>query len=104
MERGRSAFAGESAGEGNPPAVARLAAPDPASYAIGRAALPHPAGAVMAKPLGPKSMLIRDAIKSNPGLGNTEIAQLINGSDDRSADGIEVQPNDVAAQKQAMKK
>jgi hypothetical protein len=58
----------------------------------------------MAKPLGPKSILIRDAIKNNPDLGNTEIAQLINGSDERKKDKIEVKPGDIAAQRQAMKK
>jgi hypothetical protein len=58
----------------------------------------------MAKPLGPKSLLIREAIKNNPDLGNTEIAQLLNGSEDRKKDKIEVKPDDVAQQKQAMKK
>jgi hypothetical protein len=58
----------------------------------------------MAKPLGPKSVLIRTAIKNNPDLGNTEIAQLINGSEERKKDKIEVKPADIAAQRQAMKK
>jgi hypothetical protein len=35
----------------------------------------------MAKPLGPKSLLIREAIRNNPDLGNTDQAQPINGSD-----------------------
>jgi hypothetical protein len=58
----------------------------------------------MAKPLGPKSILIRHAIKANPDLGNTEIATLINGSEDRKRDKIEVKPGDIAQQRQAMKK
>jgi hypothetical protein len=59
---------------------------------------------IMAKPLGPKSILIREAIKNNPDLGNTEIATLINGSEDRKSDKIKVKPGDIAQQKQAMKK
>lgn len=58
----------------------------------------------MAKPLGPKSLLIRDAIRSHPKLGNTELAELINGSDARKEDKIKVTAQDIAAQKQAMKK
>jgi hypothetical protein len=58
----------------------------------------------MAKPLGPKSILIRDAIKKNSDLRNTEIAQLINGSEERKKDKIAVKPGDIAAQRQAMKK
>ena len=50
----------------------------------------------MAKPLGPKSILIREAIKANPDLGNTEIAELLNGSEDRKRDKIEVKPGDIA--------
>jgi len=58
----------------------------------------------MAKPLGPKSLLIRDAIKAHPNKGNKEIAELINDSHDRMDDKIKVTPQDVAQQKQAMKK
>jgi hypothetical protein len=58
----------------------------------------------MAKPLGPKSLLIRDAIKAHPKMGNTELAELINGSDARKEDKIEVKPGDIAQQRQAMKK
>jgi len=58
----------------------------------------------MAKPLGPKSLLIRDAIKAHPHMGNTELAELINSSDARKEDKIKVAPGDIAAQKQAMKK
>ena len=58
----------------------------------------------MAKPLGPKSLLIRDAIKAHPNKGNKEIAELINDSHDRMDDKIKVTPQDIAQQKQAMKK
>ena len=58
----------------------------------------------MSKPLGPKSLLIRDAIKAHPNKGNKEIAELINDSHDRMDDKIKVTPQDIAQQKQAMKK
>jgi hypothetical protein len=58
----------------------------------------------MAKPLGEKSRLIRDAIKAHPKTGNTALAKLINGSDARKEDKIEVTASDVNQQKQAMKK
>ncbi len=58
----------------------------------------------MAKPLVPKSLLIRDAIKAHPNKGNKEIAELINDSHDRMDDKIKVTPQDIAQQKQAMKK
>jgi hypothetical protein len=58
----------------------------------------------MAKPLGPKSLLIRDAIKAHPDMGNTELAEMINSSDARKEDKISVKPGDIAQQKQAMKK
>jgi stage V sporulation protein SpoVS len=58
----------------------------------------------MAKPLGAKSLLIRDAIKAHPDKGNTALAALINGSDARKQDKITVSANDVAAQRQALKK
>ena len=58
----------------------------------------------MAKPLGPKSLLIRDAIKAHPNKGNKEIAELLNDSHDRMDDKIKVTPQDVAQQKQALKK
>ena len=58
----------------------------------------------MAKPLGPKSTLIREAINHNPALGNTELAQLINGSETAKREKIEVKPSDIAQQKQVMKK
>jgi hypothetical protein len=58
----------------------------------------------MAKPLGPKSLRIREAIAQNPDLGNTELAQFITGSDKARAEKIEVKAQDIAQQKQAMKK
>jgi hypothetical protein len=58
----------------------------------------------MAKPLGPKSLLIREAVRAHPDMGNTELAELINSSDARQEDKIKVKPGDIAAQKQAMKK
>jgi hypothetical protein len=58
----------------------------------------------MAKPLGPKSLLIRQAITTHPGKGNTELAELLNDSHDRMDDKIKVTAQDVAAQRQAMKK
>jgi hypothetical protein len=57
----------------------------------------------MAKPLGPKSLLIRAAIKANPGLGNKAIAEKLMDSAERLDDKIKVTPNDIAQQKQAMK-
>ena len=58
----------------------------------------------MAKKLGAKSILIREAIKNNTDLGNKEIAELLSGHEDRKKDKIEVTANDIAQQKQAMKK
>ena len=58
----------------------------------------------MAKPLGPKSLLIRQAITAHTDKGNTAIAELLNDSHDRMDDKIKVTAQDVAAQRQAMKK
>jgi hypothetical protein len=58
---------------------------------------------IMAKPIGPKTALIRDAIKANPDKGNTELANLINSSDARKLDKLTVTANDIAQQKQALK-
>jgi hypothetical protein len=58
----------------------------------------------MAKPLGPKSMLIRNAIAANKGKGNKEIAEMLMDAPERMDDKIKVTANDVAQQKQAMKK
>lgn len=58
----------------------------------------------MAKPLGSKSVLIRDAITSHPNKGNTEIAEMLNGDEERKADRIKVSARDVATQRQAMRK
>jgi hypothetical protein len=59
---------------------------------------------IMAQPLGPKSILIREAITANPDKGNTELAAFLNDADDRKTDKIKVTAQDVASQKQAMKK
>src|SRR5690349_7458374 len=58
----------------------------------------------MAKPLGPKSLLIRKAIEALPDKGNTEHAALLSAAPERKTDKIKVTAQDVAAQKQAMKK
>src|SRR4051812_49046804 len=57
----------------------------------------------MAKPLSPKSQLIREAIKANSKLGNADLAKLINSSDARKEDKIKVTATDVGNQKQALK-
>ena len=56
----------------------------------------------MAKPIGPKSMLIRNAIAANPGKGNTELAEIINFSERANQGGVTVTAMDVAQQKQAL--
>ncbi len=58
----------------------------------------------MAKPLGPKSLLIRDAVNAHPDMGNTELAEMINASPARKEDKLSVKPGEIAQQKQAMKK
>ncbi len=58
----------------------------------------------MAKPLGPKSMLIRQAITTHPGKGNTELAEMLNDAPERMDDKFKFTAQDVAAQRQAMKK
>jgi hypothetical protein len=58
----------------------------------------------MAKPLGPKSLLIRSAISAHPDTGNTALAEMINSSPARKEDKIKVSANDIAQQRQAMKK
>ena len=58
----------------------------------------------MAKPLSAKSLLIRKAIHDHTDKGNTAIAELLNDSNDRMDDKLKFTANDVAAQKQAMKK
>jgi hypothetical protein len=57
----------------------------------------------MAKPLSPKSQLIREAIAAHPRFGNTQLAELINGSEDRKNDKIQVNATDVSNQRQALK-
>jgi hypothetical protein len=58
----------------------------------------------MAQSLGPKSILIREAILAHPDKGNTALAAFLNDADDRKKDKFKVTAQDVAAQKQAMKK
>ena len=58
----------------------------------------------MAQPLGPKSILIREAIIAHPDKGNTELAAFLNDADERMDDKFKITAQDVAAQKQAMKK
>lgn len=58
----------------------------------------------MAKPIGPKTSLIREAITANPGVQNKELAEMINSSDAREQDKIKVTPFEVAEQRQRMKK
>jgi hypothetical protein len=58
---------------------------------------------IMAKPLGAKSILIREAIKANPKLANKELAEKLMESKDRADDKITVTPSDIAQQKQQMK-
>jgi hypothetical protein len=57
----------------------------------------------MAKPLSPKSALIRDAITAHPNKKPKDLADLINSSDARKQDKINVTPGDVSLQKQALK-
>jgi hypothetical protein len=57
----------------------------------------------MAKPLGAKSRLIREAIHKNPNKGNTELAEMLSASADRAADKLTITAQDVAAQRQALK-
>jgi hypothetical protein len=54
--------------------------------------------------LAVSTLLIREAIKSDSDKGNTGLAELINGSDARKEDKIKVTANDVAQQRQAIKK
>jgi hypothetical protein len=58
----------------------------------------------MAKPLGAKSILIRQAITAHPDKTPKELADLLNDAEERMDDKIKVTPNDVSQQKQAMKK
>src|SRR5262249_28366122 len=51
-----------------------------------------------------KSRIIREAITANPKIGNTKIATLLNGHDDRKKDKLEFKAQDVAQQKVAMNK
>jgi hypothetical protein len=55
----------------------------------------------MAKTPGPKTTRIREAIKSHPAIGNTELAHQL--TSEKGYD-YEVTPQDVASQRQALKK
>jgi hypothetical protein len=57
----------------------------------------------MAKPLSPKSQLIREAIAAHPNKKPKGLADLINSSEARKEDKIKVTPGDVTNQKQALK-
>jgi hypothetical protein len=57
----------------------------------------------MAKPLSPKSQVIREAISAHPKLGNTKLAETINGAEARKTDKIQVTAADVGNQRQALK-
>src|SRR5258707_11766702 len=61
-------------------------------------------GINMAKPRGPKSIQIRNAIAANPDMGNTGIAEMLNDAPERMDDKIKVSAQDVASQRQAMRK
>src|SRR5262249_12257579 len=63
-----------------------------------------PASTTMAKPLSEKSRLVREAIQANPGLGNTEVATLLNGHEGRKKDKLAFKAADVANQRVALKK
>jgi hypothetical protein len=56
----------------------------------------------MAKPIGTKTRVIREGIRANPDMGNTELARLLSGQNE--AAGIDIRPSDIAAQRQALKK
>jgi hypothetical protein len=58
----------------------------------------------MAKPLGEKSRIIREAIKKHPNRGNTELATFLNDAQDRLDDKFEFKAAEVAQQKIALKK
>jgi hypothetical protein len=58
----------------------------------------------MAKPLGAKSWVIRAAIAANPDKENKQLAEALNDSQDRLDDKLTFTAQDVAGQRQAMKK
>ncbi len=58
----------------------------------------------MAKPLGPKSAMIREAIQASPRAENGDLATQINDSAAAKAAGIEVTAAEVSQQRQRMKK
>jgi hypothetical protein len=54
----------------------------------------------MAKPPGERTKLIRQAIMDHRGMGNTALANKLN----EQSPGHNIKPNDIAQQRQAMKK
>jgi hypothetical protein len=57
----------------------------------------------MAKPLGQKSRIIREAIHNHPDKGNTAIAEMLNDSADRLDDKLTFTATDVSQQRTALK-
>jgi hypothetical protein len=57
----------------------------------------------MAKPLGQKSRIIREAIQNHSDKGNTAIAEMLNASADRLDDKLSFTATDVAQQRTALK-
>jgi hypothetical protein len=70
----------------------------------GQASGPRYKQHLAAKPIGPKTSLIRDAIEAHPDKGNNELAEMINTSPARKEDKFEVRAQDVAQKRQALKK
>lgn len=58
----------------------------------------------MAKPLGEKSKLIREAITAHPRKNSKAIADLLNKAPERANDKIRVSATDVTLQRKAMSK
>lgn len=54
----------------------------------------------MAKPLGVKARLIREALRDYPDVGNKDLAERLSAK----AEGFDIKPSDIAAQKMALKK
>lgn len=57
----------------------------------------------MAKPLGTKSRLIREAIQAAPHMSNGDIAALVSGSAEALREKFAVTPQDVSNQKVALR-
>lgn len=58
----------------------------------------------MAKPLSPKSIVIRRMLAAHPDLSSGEIARLCNAEPERESDFIEVSSTDVTIQRNALAK